>query len=42
MVEVGNRSRANMVRAQLATMNIIMHKVLPSNMDIRSFWCYAY
>ena len=42
IVERGNRSRANMVRAQLATLNLLIHKVLPSDMDIREFWCYAY
>ena len=42
MVEIGNRSRANMVRAQLSTLNIMIHDVLPKHMDIKSFWCYAY
>ena len=42
VVERGNRTRANMVRAQLATLNLLIHKVLPSDMDIRQFWCYAY
>jgi hypothetical protein len=42
VVERGNRSRADMVRAQLATLNLLIYKVLPKDMDIREFWCYAY
>ena len=41
-VERGNRTKADMVRAQLSAMNIIMGDLLPSSMMIEQFWCFAY
>lgn len=42
MVEVGNRTKANMVRAQLSTMKILFGHTLPEDIPITKFWCFAY
>ena len=42
MVERGNMTKADMIRAQLSTMNILMGQYLPEGMDIEKFWCFAY
>ena len=42
MVESGNRSRGNMVRSILSTMNVIFGHELPSDIKMEAFWCFAY
>ena len=42
VVERGNRTKADMVRSQLSTMNILMKNDLPEGMNIEKFWCFAY
>ena len=42
MVERGNRTRANMIRSMLATMNMIFGHHLPTDITIDKFWCFAY
>ena len=41
-VERGNRTKADMIRAQLTTMNILMRPSLPPNFNIATFWCFVY
>ena len=42
IVEVGNRTKANMIRSQLSTMNLLFGHTLPEDTPITKFWCFAY
>ena len=42
MVERGNRTRANMIRSMLSTMNMLFGEHLPKDVLIDQFWCFAY
>jgi hypothetical protein len=42
IVEVGNRTRANMIRTNLSTLYMMIKSKMPADMDIRLFWCFCY
>ena len=40
--ERSNYTRADMMRSQLSVMHILFGKYLPKDVDINSYWCFAY
>ena len=42
MIERSNRTKGNMVCAQLSSMSQLMKDKLPEHLTIEMFWCYAY
>ena len=41
-VERQNRTKADMIRSSLSTLNVMINDDLPDDLNVESFWCLAY